>query len=201
MSKRLEPLIVHSLGEAYLYARVTPCAVCAGPLDADEARFDHDAERRVVTLEATCRRCDALFERELDVTGVNAADFALLQDYRLAGPWEAPSPGLNPTTEASLAIDLAGWLAAFTLVNELARTALAPGSTSAERAAARRMRLVAGACLEEALKFYEEDNDLPSDEAFFGAEQRRQFWERPELFTRQYVADLRLALASAGTDR
>jgi len=194
MSKSARPPRLHSLGEAYLFVRVTPCAVCAGALDGDEARFELEAEAHKLTLETACRRCEALFEREFDVSAVGQGEFGLLREARLAGPWEMDPPVLNSTEDASEVIDVAGWLTLFTWVNDMARTAGEQARDPAARAAARRMRLVAGACLEEALKFFEEDNDLPPDEAFFGDETRRQFWERPELFTRQHITDLRFSL-------
>jgi hypothetical protein len=185
---------LHSLGEAYLYARVATCAVCGGPLDTADARFDRVAEARTLTLEAVCRRCEAPLDREFDASGVAEAEFALLENARLAGPWEMDPPVLNATDDASQVIDVAGWLTMFTWMNDEARTAGEQARDVAGRSAARRMRLVAGACLEEAGKFFEDDNDLPPDEAFFSDEARRQFWERPELFTRQHIANLRVAL-------
>jgi len=199
MSKASRPPRLHSLGEAYLYVRVTPCAVCAGPLDGDEARCERDAAAGTLSLETCCRRCEAPFERVFDASGVVEAEFTLLHEGRLAGPWQLDPPELNLTEDASEVIDVAGWLAMFTWVNDEARRAGEQARDAAGRSAARRMRLVAGACLEEALKFFEEDNDLPPDEAFFGDETRRQFWERPELFTRQYITDLRFALLKGTT--
>lgn len=194
MSKRQPPAPLHSLGEAFLFARVSTCAVCGGPLDTDDSRYDWDADTRMLTLEAVCRRCEAPFERTFDASGVLQAELTLLEGARLGGPWELEPPGLNPTDEASKVIDVAGWLSLGTWVNDEARLAGEQARDPAGRARARRMRLVAGACLEEALKFFEDDNDLPPDEAFFDLQARQQFWERPELFTRQHIANLRFAL-------
>jgi hypothetical protein len=194
MGKRQPPAQLHSLGEAYLSVRVCTCAVCAGALDAEDARYDWDADARTLTLEAVCRRCEAPFERVFEAAGVPAAELKLLEAPRLAGPWELEAAQLNPTDEPSQVIDVAGWLTLCTWVSDEARLATEQGRDPAGRSLARRMRLVAGACLEEALKFFDEDNDLPPDEAFFGAEAKRQFWERPELFTRQHIANLRFSL-------
>jgi len=64
----------------------------------------------------------------------------------------------------------------------------------AERSARRRLQVQSAACLAEALKFYDPDNDLPPEEAFFTAESRRQFRARPELFARDRIIGLRARL-------
>jgi hypothetical protein len=201
MAERSKPASIHGLGEAYLYARVTPCAVCAGPLDAENADFAHDTDSRVLTLKTSCRLCDAQLEKDFSTAEVEASDFDLLADGRLAPPWEAGSPTLNLTPDASRVIDVAGWLTLSAMVSEEARRAGGEAGSFEARCAARRIRLVAAACLEEALKFFEDDNDLPPDDAFFRDDTRRQFWERPELFTRQYIADLRLSAMKAAPER
>ncbi|NLE57208.1 MAG: hypothetical protein GX616_02525, partial [Planctomycetes bacterium] len=55
----------------------------------------------------------------------------------------------------------------------------------------RRMRIEAAQCLDEALKFFDEDNDLPPREAFFTEKSYRRFLERPELYTRQRLIEMR----------
>ena len=178
---------MHSLAEACLYVQVTPCKVCAGPLDCDGARFEHDISQNLLALRTECRTCGAGFEVRFDSSEVLPSEWASLQDGRIADPWDSAAPMLNPEDAPSEAIDLGGWLRLYTI--------MADGSRSAEdRAEGRRKRLVAEGCLDEALKFFEEDNELPPEDAFFNDNTRREFWERPELFTRQHIADLRFSL-------
>lgn len=200
MSQRSEPSPVHSLGEANLYTQVAPCPVCGGALESDEAWFEYDTDHCILTLETFCRLCEAPFERDFDASGVPEAEFAMLTSGPLAPPWNMPSQVLNRTPEPSRIIDVAGWLALFTLICEQARVAgdRALDFDPPDRGAIRRMRLAAAACLDEALNFFDDDNDLPPDEAFFSEAARRQFWERPELFTRQHIADLRFSLMKKG---
>jgi hypothetical protein len=58
----------------------------------------------------------------------------------------------------------------------------------------RRLNLLAGCCLDEALKFFDADNDVPPEDAFFSDASRQQFRDRPERFTRQRIIDLRSQL-------
>lgn len=196
MSQRPQPAPVRSFAEAYLYAMVAPCPVCAGALNYEEAWFGYDPAGRSLRLEAVCQTCEAPYERVFDAAGLDAAELDRFNDGRLNPPWSNSPATITPSSGASEIIDVAGWLTLFTLIGELARVAgdrpldLNPP----DRATIRRMRLVAGACLDEALKFFEDDNDLPPDDAFFSDASRRQFWERPELFTRQYIADLRFSM-------
>ncbi|HOB73827.1 MAG TPA: hypothetical protein PKG54_04810 [Phycisphaerae bacterium] len=200
MSDASELAPIHSLGEAYLYTRVTPCPLCGGPLDSNEAWFHHDPVRRVLALEIACRLCEAPFDKSFDASGVPEEEFAMLTSGPLAPPWNLPAQVLNHTPDPSHVLDVADWLTLFTVACEEARIAGDQGLDLCppDRVAIRRMRLVAGACLDEALKFFDEDNDLPPDSAFFSDANRNRFWERPQLFTRQYITDLRFSLMKQG---
>lgn len=194
-----EPLPpVHSLAEAGLYVRVTPCRLCAGPLDRDEARFRHDSESRVLSIATACRTCGTEWTARLDASEISAGELTALVDGPLEEPWDFGPAELNPDEAPSRIIDLAGWLTLFTWIADSARLASEQARTTDERARVRRMRTTAAACLDEALRFFEDDHVLPPDEAFFHDAGRRQFWERPELFTRQHIADLRFSLLRSG---
>ena len=58
----------------------------------------------------------------------------------------------------------------------------------------RQLQLQAAQCLDEALKFYDPDNDVPPPEAFFSEDSQRHFRERPDLFSRQRLIELRAKL-------
>jgi hypothetical protein len=59
---------------------------------------------------------------------------------------------------------------------------------------ARRLALEAAQCLDEALKFYVEDNDLPTKDTFFHHGSRQRFRDHPEQFSRQRLLHLRSKL-------
>ena len=60
---------------------------------------------------------------------------------------------------------------------------------------ARQLRVEAGLCVDEALKFYDDrNNDLPPPGAFFNDVSRALFRQQPERFARQRVLALRLDL-------
>lgn len=110
----------------------------------------------------------------------------------LKDPARQPAaPVINPTHEPSSVIDVVGWLMLHTMISEAARTAGTQSMNLSKRAAVRRMQVEAGQCLDEALKFFDEDNDLPPREAFFTEEHYRRFLDRPELFTRQRLVEMR----------
>jgi len=102
-----------------------------------------------------------------------------------------PAAPVNPMEDPSQAIDVAGWLTLEAMLGEKARQIRAWATETADRGAAREWELLAGTCVEEALKFYDQDNELPPEEAFFDEFARRQFRDRPELFTRERLIHLR----------
>lgn len=189
---------VHSVVEASLCAQATACPRCAGPLDTDGAFLRGDAVGRTLTLVTACRTCGAGFEKRFDASGLPAAEVAGVEGGSLPSPWDAPGGVINPTEDASEVIDVAGWLTLFSLLAEQARLAGEKAATLSDRSVARQIRLAAAACVDEALKFFDADNDLPPDDAFFTDAARRQFWEHPELFTRQHLAELRFSLMKSG---
>jgi hypothetical protein len=99
---------------------------------------------------------------------------------------------INRSDDHSQVIDVYGWITLHSMIVAQARD-------TEDRARARRMQMLAGLCLDEALKFYEEDNDLPPPEAFFRDASRKQFQDRPEMFAVQRLIDLRTALPASAT--
>ena len=171
------PLVAHSLAEAYLYILATPCATCGrGPQRGGEAQpYADPAAAMTVGVAATCGACQSLTPMK----------------FRLSGAPQAVPPDrvpvVNPTHEPSRMLDLAQWLTLFRMMTE------ASGQEE-NKTAARRLSLEAAQCLDEALKFYEEDNDLPTKDAFFHDDSRERFRNHPEQFSRQRLLHLRSKL-------
>lgn len=159
------PVPAHSIAEAFLYVSIARCPRCdAGPLKA-AGELVRDAGAvggwRLPVACGACRRESTLYY-EIDPPPSRAD----VVDVRL-----------NPTPHRSRAIDLLGWLTLF-------RTILKASQDCADKSEARRLAAEAIQCLDEALKFYDEGNDLPPREAFFTAESRSRFETHPEQFLR-----------------
>ena len=188
-------LPIRSLTEARLYLQVTTCRACgAGPLITDPHAADHDPHQHTLNVPVTCKacgqRCDVLFDTsEVQQESMPANPTELLAP---AGP--APASAINPADEPSRIIDVAGWLTLYSTIADAARARDAEAQTMRDRAAIRLRRIEAAQCLDEALKFFDADNDLPPEDAFFHDDTRRRFRDHPELFTRQHLIDLRRQL-------
>jgi len=160
---------------------VTPCDRCRGALTIDRQAVR--SLRDTLSVPVACHQCGQ--RQELT--------FAL-SDWPDSAP-ETTLPTLdgvtviNPSDDPSQIIDVCGWLTLHGMIVEQARSV-------DDRAVVRRFQIVAGLCLDEALKFYDEDNDVPPAEAFFRDSSRKQFRDRPELFALQRLIDQRTALPS-----
>ncbi|KPK84505.1 MAG: hypothetical protein AMJ81_05330 [Phycisphaerae bacterium SM23_33] len=168
----------HSLTEAYLYLRVTPCPDCSGgPWQVqDQPAATADAPPQPPpgrALRARCQQCGA--RREFVLEGVEPPAGGL-----------APGPAevINPTPAASEIIDLGQWVSLFYLL-------VGSADRAADKAETRRLTFQAAQCLDEALKFYAGDDELPPPSAFFVESSRQAFAEHPEKFARQRLRDLR----------
>ena len=100
---------------------------------------------------------------------------------------QATSKILNPTDQASRAIDLLGWLTLF-------RTILNASQQAADKSMMRQLAQEAAGCLDEAMKFYRDDEELPPPDAFFTPASRRRFESRPQYFARSEWRERRLKL-------
>jgi hypothetical protein len=173
-----DPLVAHSLAEVYLYLMAMHCSGCdSGPVEGTEPRPDGSTEELQLLLAARCTACGR--EQRLR--------FSLPH-----GTGKDPSkpdavPVVNPTSEPSRIIDVAQWLTLFRSLAEAASRLPNPQEM-------RRVGIEAAQCLEEALKFYEPDNDLPPGDALYTAASRRRLREHPQEFSRQRLVELRSRL-------
>jgi hypothetical protein len=168
MDPLLGSLSIHSLTEGYLYLLVTPCAACGGPLQPEDPGQFSSGKVESLAVPVVCRRCGVRTEVRFDV--------ADLPD------------------EPSRVIDVAGWLTLYTLITEKARGVAEQVQTAPQRTTLRQLQMQAAQCLDEALKFYEPDNDLPPQDALWRDDSRRQYAEHPELFLRGRLVSLRARL-------
>lgn len=182
-------LEVHSLTEASLYLMLARCPACAGVVVPTAAGGPPDQKHLAVPV--VCQACGREGEVRFDLGLVEPAEAAGGLEAWAALAQAGQAPPVNPSGRASRVIDVAGWLTLHTMLTATARAKMEQADSPAERVAARQMLIQAGECLEEALRFYDTDNELPPEDAFFSEEARRRFHEHPELFLRQRIAGLR----------
>ena len=191
------PYPVHSLAEIALSLKVMACPHCSGgPLGTRTRRFHCDARTGRIDLEIVCRSCqksEPLFFSLADSGQAASAPWPRLFNEETI---LATAESVNPTPRSSALIDVAGWLMLHSLLTDKARTESVHARSSTERNAVRNLQILAGQCIDEALKFYDVDNDLPPSDAFFSEAGKIQFHAYPELFVRDRLIDLRSRLPS-----
>lgn len=170
--KKLLP--ARSIPERHFYLMVLACDQCgkgAYSLVSTERTPEQDADIWYVR----CKQCGQgrrlLFDpKELVVDEATAAASSL--------------PEVNPTDQPSRLIDAGQWLALFYKI-------LSAASAEKDRKEAQRLGYEATLCLEEALKFYHPDSDLPPAEALWVESSRQGLKERPNLFLRQKLLEMK----------
>jgi hypothetical protein len=93
-------------------------------------------------------------------------------------------PEVNPTLEHSELIDAGQWLALFYSI-------LNAAANETDKKESQRLGYEATLCLEEALKFYTAENDLPVEGAIWTPASQQRMKEHPELFVRQKLLAMR----------
>lgn len=177
------PLPAHSLAEAFFYVMVTGCPACRdGGLKAGTAKRLPSTDGVVLlTIPAECSKCKSTV------------------DLHFTLPEAPPHTGnqldtVNSTSDPSRIIDLAQWVT-------LAHIIIEAASRETNKQQARRLGMEAAQCLEEAIKFFRNDNDLPEPTAFFSAESRSRFEQAPQKFSRQRLVNQRVKLPTISTMR
>ncbi|MHC5109757.1 MAG: hypothetical protein ACYTHJ_07765 [Planctomycetota bacterium] len=177
----------NSLAEAYYHLMILKCLHCKrGTLKAGDAIKQHDDPAADGSDEPTTRMA-------IDVQCQTCGESATHQyqlPHGLGTAVDGSPPVVNPTNTPSTLIDVAQWVSLFSSI------AVAAAETK-DRGEARRLGLEAAQCLEEALKFYDDDeSDLPPAASFFHDDTRERLKSNPELFSRHRLLDLRSKLPS-----
>lgn len=160
-----ETIQAHSVAEAYLYLMIRRCEACdRGPPDARTDLTKTDSGKGLWELPTHCSTCG---HDEVLV-------FRIIPE---PSPEQATANWVNPTNERSRAIDLLGWLTLY-------RSILEASKKETDKSEIRKLAIECAQCLDEALKFYEPDNELPNQDAFFFEESLARFQDRPQQFTR-----------------
>jgi hypothetical protein len=103
-------------------------------------------------------------------------------------------PEVNPTQIPSELIDAGQWLALFYSI-------LNAAASQTDRKESQRLGYEATLCLEEALKFYSPESDLPMEGAIWSEGSRQRLKEHPEQFVRQKLLQMREKLPNIGVMR
>ncbi|MCP4250785.1 MAG: hypothetical protein GY778_27420 [bacterium] len=174
------PPTAHSLAEVYLYLMITSCEDCGkGPLHGRAAEPFDDDGLTGVEVRTICQTCQHRLTLRFELT-----------PERIAASKAAPPDTVvvvNDDSDPSLIIDVSGWVTLFRIIADAA-------AKHDDKIEARRLGCEAAQCLDEALKFYEPDNDLPPETAFFDEASRRRHREHPQQLARSRLINLRAKL-------
>jgi len=170
-----DALLAHSVAEAYLYLQFAHCGKCGkSPLQA-EGQLTRS--KRYFELPARCKTCREATMLVFDIQP---------EPSRQA----AQSKVINPTGAPSQLIDIHGWLSMFQQI-------ISVSGREQDATASRELVEEAASCLDEALKFYRDDSEVPPPEAFFSDAGRAAFRKSPERYTRSTWMRRRLQLPVA----
>ena len=147
------------------------CSHCGqGPLLSATSLREPSAHENytLLTMQAKCSHCqeESWFQ------------FELPDREERPGDSDAYTSRINPTEEPSRILDVTHWVT-------LHRIVLNAADRAADKAEARELRCEAAECLDEALRFYRPNNDLPPSSGLFTEQSRRRLKDRPELYIRQ----------------
>lgn len=166
---------VHSVAEAYLYLMVTPCRICGkGPLRQDGDITKTDSAKAPWSLKTTCDSCNERDAYEFTIDPPPTRE-------------EAQSSIINPTTKRSSAIDILGWLTLF-------RSILNAAGKEQNKETGRQLAYEASQCLDEALRFYADGEELPGEDAFYSESALQRFRSHPQEFAKSKWRERRLKL-------
>ncbi len=167
-------LPARSTVERHFYLMVLQCGKCGrGPFTL--VRTEQTPDGREDLWYVRCRQCQQgqclRFDRE---------KLAVDEATNIA----SDLPEVNPTDHPSELIDVGQWLALFYSI-------LNAAANQQDRKEAQRLGYEATLCLEEALKFYRDDNELPGERAVWVQASRERLKEHPEMFVRQKLLAMR----------
>jgi len=173
-----DELVARNRWEALLYLRATPCPSCRrGPLKASSA--DDSPDETIANLQTPTAS-----DNRLRIDAVCAACSATSTwTFTLREPMERSGENNAGSADApSSLLDVGQWIMLSGLLVEDALH-------EREKVRARNLKIEAAACLEEALKFYDDGNDLPPQTALVTDASRMRFRQAPEHFSRQRLIE------------
>lgn len=179
MMQHSHPLPARSVVEPFYFLLVQRCGACGdGPLDACDSRREFHEGTPCRRVTAICRACREKCKFVFDVSAYPDVDEPAAEAL---DPIGGPSP--------SRIIDVSQWLTLF-------RTIIRAADNSKDKSEVRRLGFEAAQCLDEALKFYAEDEELPGEDAFLSHEAYQLSRQQSGQFTRSRLLSHRDKLPS-----
>ncbi|GJM25190.1 MAG: hypothetical protein DHS20C16_16050 [Phycisphaerae bacterium] len=164
-----------SLVEASLYFLVTPCPVCQSDrLDPQDAAAGEDSN--TVEIVGVCRNCGGSESYQFSVEHVPPTKD---RHDPISG-----THAINLGPARSRLIDLVQWVTLYEILLEKVKS-------EPIAAEARWLRIRAGQCLDEAIKFFEGGAESPSVDATFVASSQKKVIEHADRYTRSRLTNLR----------
>jgi hypothetical protein len=168
-----------SVAERHFYLMVLVCENCAqGPFELVSTEQTSDQTQDIWYIR--CKHCGQGRRLLFDHTTLLIDEPTALADTL---------PVVSPTEKPSSLIDVGQWLALFFRI-------LSVAADEKDRKESQRLGYEATLCLEEALKFYRPDSDLPSPEAAWTESSIQRLREHPEIFVRSRLLQMREKLPS-----
>jgi hypothetical protein len=172
---KLQPLLpAHSILERHFYLMVLSCEQCSeGPFELLSTEQSPDKLTDIWFIK--CKKCEngqrlTFDNTKLKIDAIENRTSELLE--------------VNPTDQPSELMDVGQWLALFYSI-------LNAASTQTDKKQSQQLGYEATLCLEEALKFYQQDSDLPPANAIWNENSKEQLKEHPELLLRSKLLHMR----------
>jgi len=169
-----ELLVSFSIVERYFYLMTLKCNSCgSGPFEF--VSKEQSPDEKIDIWYVRCRKCQHGRRLMFDRTSL------LIETEEFT---ENQLPIVNPSDNPSRLLDVGQWIAIFQAI-------ISAASQQSDKREIQRLGYEATLALEEAIKFYTQDSDLPPKEAMWTEGTKQQFKEHPEIFERHRILQLR----------
>ncbi len=167
-------LPAYSIVERHFYLMVLQCESCGkGPFEF--VSKERGPDEKVDIWYVRCKNCNQGKRLLFDRTSLLIEKEEFTKDELLA---------VNPSKSPSRLIDVGQWLAIFYAI-------ISAASQEGDRKEVQRLGYEATLALEEAIKFYQSDNDLPPENSIWTESSQKRFREHPEMFERHRILAMR----------
>ncbi len=163
-----------SIVERYFYLMTLKCNNCgSGPFEF--VSKEQSPDEKVDIWYVKCKKCRTGQRLMFDRTTL------LIDTEQFTGN---ELPIVNPSDKPSKLLDVGQWLAIFQAI-------ISAAAQQEDKKQIQRLGYEATLALEEAIKFYTSESDLPPQEAMWTESTKQQFQEHPEIFERHRILSMR----------
>ncbi len=168
------PLVSYSIVERHFYLMTLRCDSCGnGPFEF--VSKEQSPDQKIDIWYVRCKKCQSGRRLIFDRT-------SLLIDTEQFS--ENQLPVVNPSDKPSKLLDVGQWLAIFQAI-------ISAAAQQEDKKEIQRLGYEAALALEEAIKFYSPESDLPPEDAMWTENTKKQFREHPEAFERHRILQMR----------